>query len=250
MMDRLVIVDDEWIVIQGIKALLQRIGAESEVVGTAQDGSTALSVIRDVRPDVVITDIRIPFMDGLSLIEACREFLPDASYLVISGYQDFEYARTALRLGALDYIDKPVTLDKLKAAFDRIQEHRKSHPADSAGAEPGLDLPETQVGEGHGAINRVLAYIQENYRKDIGLTELADLVGMNPAYLSVLFKEQVGRSFIKYLTGLRVDQAKKLLARGCKASEVGKAVGYNDSHYFYEIFKKNTGCTPSEWKKQ
>lgn len=287
-MYRLVIVDDENIVVRGLQVLLQQMKIPAEVVGTAADGKTALAVIREKRPDVVITDIRIPYMDGLSLIESCKEFLPATDYIVISGYQDFEYARKALQLGTLDYIDKPVTKDKLRDAFVRLAERRKrlgrragipenaagetdqtgadrmaeetlrsgmpaEHPADATGMAPepdgtGRACPQGGKRENHGAITRVLTYIQENYARDIGLSELADLVEMSPAYLSVLFKENVGTSFVKYLTRLRMEKAKELLAAGRKVSDVGAAVGYNDPHYFYETFKKNTGMTPSEYR--
>ena len=254
-MYRVVVVDDEYIVVEGIRALLGRIGADAEVAGTAQDGRSALSLIRELRPELVITDIRIPYMDGLSLIESCRELLPDTQYIVISGYQEFEYARTALRLGALDYIDKPITQDKLSAAFRRLRALEGGRASD-AGDDPRCQertgaVPVSASGSrdgSHAAVERVLAFIGEHYDRDIGLLELSELVGMNPAYLSVLFKEKVGISFIKYLTRVRVEKAKLLLAQGMKASEAGTAVGYNDPHYFYEIFKKNTGMTPGEYK--
>lgn len=270
-MYRLVIVDDEKIVIQGIQVLLKRENIPCEVVGTASDGRQALSVIEKTRPDVVITDIRIPYVDGLSLIESCEEFLPDTDYIIISGYQEFSYARKALILGALDYIDKPVTKEKLAAAFERLEARRKGRarcrmPSKGSGANPqneesshnpqetGNDTDQAAGTRSrtfsNAAITRCLTYIQENYTRDIGLTELSDLVEMNPAYLSVLFKETVGTSFVKYLTRLRITKAKELLKAGMKASEVAAAVGYNDAHYFYETFKKNTGKTPSEYRAE
>lgn len=253
-MYRLVIVDDEYIVVKGIQVVLSRIGADCDVVGTAADGKTALEVIHNTKPDVVITDIRIPYIDGLSLIEECREFLDHADYIIISGYQEFEYARRALILGALDYIDKPVTAGKLRTAFERVEKRRKKpsevlemQPVSAGDDENFADAAASA--ENHHAIGASLSYIQNNYTRDIGLTELGELVGMNPAYLSVLFKENVGISFVKYLTGLRMEKAKELLARGEKASDVAAAVGYNDAHYFYETFKKKNGMTPSEYKE-
>ncbi|MCH4033680.1 MAG: response regulator [Lachnospiraceae bacterium] len=124
-MYRLVIVDDEKIVIRGIQVLLAKMNIDCEVVGTAWDGREALEVIRRTHPDVVITDIRIPYLDGLSLIESAQEFNRNCDYIIISAYQEFSYARKALVLGALDYIDKPVTRDKLRMAFERLQKRRE-----------------------------------------------------------------------------------------------------------------------------
>ena len=119
-MHRLVVIDDEYIVVEGIKAIIQREKLNCEVVGFAYDGIEALEVIRRERPDIVITDIRIPGLDGLSLIEEAKEFLPDTSFIVISGYTEFEYARRALTLGVKSYIDKPVTIEKVSEVISMI----------------------------------------------------------------------------------------------------------------------------------
>lgn len=121
-MYRLVVIDDEYIVVQGIKALISRLKLDYEVVGAAYDGIQGLEVIRSEKPDVVITDIRIPGLDGLSVIEAAKEECPDTYFIVISGYSEFVYAQRALTLGVKDYIDKPVTADKLKNALTRIED--------------------------------------------------------------------------------------------------------------------------------
>ena len=84
-MHRLVVIDDEYIVVEGIKAIIQREKLNCEVVGFAYDGIEALEVIRRERPDIVITDIRIPGLDGLSLIDESKEFLPYTRFIVISG---------------------------------------------------------------------------------------------------------------------------------------------------------------------
>lgn len=88
-MYRLVVIDDEYIVVQGIKALLSRLKLDYEVVGAAYDGIQGLEVIRNEKPDVVITDIRIPGLDGLSVIEAAKDECPDTNFIVISGYSEF-----------------------------------------------------------------------------------------------------------------------------------------------------------------
>lgn len=112
-MNTLVVIDDERIVLEAVKAMIERTKLDFDVVATAQNGIDGIAVIRDKRPDVVITDIRIPGLDGLSLIEETMEELPDTVYIVISGYREFEYARKALSLKVLDFIDKPITLEKV-----------------------------------------------------------------------------------------------------------------------------------------
>lgn len=350
-MHRLVVIDDEYIVVEGIKAIIQREKLNCEVVGFAYDGIKGLEVIREERPDIVITDIRIPGLDGLSLIEEAREFLPDTSFIVISGYTEFEYARKALSLGVRSYIDKPVTIQKVKEAIDLIEgenlnrrkarvqlaqmesfktkqdEHIRRMMLAVVNEEPGIlkqeaeksfqemqefyetvedykresfktvcvvteifaekkkekarkftvvwqdieeetEIPEItaymqeaiskiadfmeveKVGSNHKTVNLLLEYIEKNYCRDIGLNELAEQVGLNPAYLSILFKEEVGTSYVKYLTNLRVSKAKELLDKGYKVVEVSEMVGYSNYRYFCDIFKKLAGKTPNEYKQR
>ena len=123
----------------------------------------------------------------------------------------------------------------------------EKNPGSGEGGRP-LQSPSAGAAEASSAIEQINSYIHANYMHDIGLTELSDMVSMNPAYLSVLFKDRNGISFIKYLTRVRLEKARELLAKGAKTAEAAEAVGYHDAHYFSEIFKKNTGMTPSEYK--
>ncbi len=334
-MFRLVIVDDEYIVVEGIKAIISRKHLPFDVVGSAMDGCSALEVITQTAPDVVITDIRIPGMDGLSLIEACQKSCSHISYIIISGYADFLYAKRALDLGVVDYLEKPITIDKLTSALRRIENRRRlTNPAetmldrlidDAIDYDPervacsfrkllvvyheqfpqykqyakklfaamatlaelsNERLPSdmmihiqfsevehltsfeemdvfaqnllarvTSVMQGNLSgvertlVGKVLQFIVENYQRDIGLNEVAESVQLNPAYLSLLFKKEVGVSFIRYLSDFRIKKAKELLQTGKRVSEVSLLVGYPDYRYFCSIFKKVTGRTPTEFMK-
>lgn len=346
-MYRLVIIDDEYIVVEGIKAMIARQKLDYEVTGWAYDGITGLQVVREKKPDLVITDIRIPGLDGLSLIEAAKEFCKDTAFVVISGYTEFEYARRALSLGVKGYIDKPISIDKLKKVLDKVEKEcfhavpdaeeeaiKKAEMSVSKAVDRGIlylvegnteeykkaamqavelmnevcqkeavqgeifkflcvindialdvlggDVKESFVsykeyklletlggyaryaekviediakqmssdrtGSNHRVILELLEYIHGHYNEDIGLNELACRVGMNAAYLSVLFKDEVGMSYIKYLTELRIKNAKKLLKEGYKVNEVSEMVGYSNYRYFCDIFKKKVDQTPNEYK--
>lgn len=120
-MYRLVVIDDEYLVVEGIKAMIARQKLQYEVVGWAYDGIHGLEVVQKHKPDLVITDIRIPGLDGLSLIEAAKETCPDTAFVVISGYAEFEYARCALSMGVKGYIDKPISIAKLEEVLQRVE---------------------------------------------------------------------------------------------------------------------------------
>lgn len=347
-MYRLVVIDDEYIVVRGIEAILKRERLNCDVVGAAYNGVDALTLLQDTKPDIVITDIRIPKMDGLSLIEEAKEFLPDTYFIVISGFKDFEYARRALSMGVKRYIDKPVTIDKVKEAINWIEkeelkkkvagmaddqgfrrremEQFSDHMMDSI-LENDTDMLKDQFNKflitaracfpeidqfrreclqllcilsefygekekgsnwcscisfeemnskkyfreieeysekiiekiignmetqnksvNHRDIRQLLEYIGAHYNQDMGLNELAEQVGLNPGYLSILFKEEVGMSFIKYLTNLRIKKAKEYLRGDYRVTQVSEMVGYNNYRHFCDIFKKYVGQSPNEYK--
>ena len=127
---RIMVVDDEPIILKGIKSIIKRRAQDYVVAGEAKSLEEAVNTALACRPDVIITDIRMPDGTGLEMIERLLDKLPDTKYVVLSGYGEFEYAQEALRLGVSDYILKPVNsreiysvLEKMTALF---QEKRQS----------------------------------------------------------------------------------------------------------------------------
>lgn len=519
-MIKAVLIDDEYIVVEGLKAIINWNEFGIEVVGSAADGVSGLKLIEDERPDIVFTDITMPSMNGLTLIEKAKRVIPNSVFIIFSGYNEFEYARSAITLGVIDYLDKPVTTEKIEESlkkatiilnkkkeeakfsesfadvqkailerlihkiineetveneklseilhshnidllsvteftvaiakqeedtvnvdecynqiikvFDHISQsdmikniiikdgedlififfntHKdwdrdfnlidyinkykrqleeeniyfymgigenvkqildinksysqakkslkyaffkdttsivhisdveySNHISDLAGDEydsiifnmrssnksevieqvksflknlESYNLPpeifshecleliylalkvSTETGKNYIAekgdgfiphieilkantlfsisnwmfsffndlmdwianiqknsnrksIIKVREYLDENYFKDITLDEMAEMVNINPTYLSMLFKEQVGTTYIKYLTNVRLEKAKKLLNEGHKVKDVSEMVGYHNSRHFSELFKKTIGLTPDQFK--
>lgn len=242
-MYRVVVIDDEAIVVKGIEAILKKERLECQIVGAGNTAQEGLRILEERKPDLVFTDIRMPGMDGLELIEKARKILPGALFVVISGYCDFEYARKALQLGVVDYIEKPITIEKLRELFVRLEEK-------ASAVLPKSTKTETDTGNSgkHHAIERMLAYIDLHFNEDIGLGHVAEELEMSQGYLSALFKEEMGISFVKYLTKLRIEKAKVLLEEGHKVSDVSTMVGYTEYRYFSEVFKKQVGQTPNEYR--
>lgn len=142
-----------------------------------------LHIVRRLRPDVVITDIRMPGMDGLSLIEQTTQELPLCVFIVISGYREFEYAHKAISLSVSDYIEKPIDYQSVVAALLRadnlLDVRRKVHKIKNVDRARQMEKTEAQ----NAAIAKVLRCIHENYSQEFGLDELSELVGMTPADL-------------------------------------------------------------------
>jgi two-component system response regulator YesN len=118
---KLIIVDDEPLLRQGIAKIVERLDLPVEVAGLAGDGKEALRLLAEVRPDLVITDIRMPEMDGLDFIGEALQIYPKLPFIIVSGYDDFEYARRGIQYGVVDYLLKPVDHEELRAGIERIR---------------------------------------------------------------------------------------------------------------------------------
>ncbi|MBR3503610.1 MAG: response regulator [Clostridia bacterium] len=119
-MTKVFLVDDEIVIREGIRNSFPWDETEYQLVGEAPDGEIALPMIRDTRPDILITDIRMPFMDGLALCRAVRRLMPWIGIVILSGYDEFEYARQAIQLGVKEYLLKPITARELRRVLDKV----------------------------------------------------------------------------------------------------------------------------------
>lgn len=134
MLLKVFLVDDEIATREGIRSSFPWDDENFTLVGEAPDGEIALPMIADEKPDVVVTDIRMPFMDGLALSRAIRRTMPWIHIVILSGYSDFEYAKQAITLGVEEYMLKPVTVEELRMVLERIrgklEEERRNHAAE------------------------------------------------------------------------------------------------------------------------
>ena len=124
-MNKVFLVDDEIAIREGIRNSFPWQDSAYQLAGEAPDGEIALPMIRDTRPDILITDIRMPFMDGLELCRVVRRQMPWIGIVILSGYDEFEYARQALQLGVKEYLLKPLTARELMQALDRVSAQLK-----------------------------------------------------------------------------------------------------------------------------
>lgn len=246
-MYKVVIADDEvWVAI-GIKKLIHRSSLPFEVVGEASNGIKALEMVREMRQDLLITDIRMPGLNGLELVKRIRESESLIQIIFISGYAEFEYAKEGLRLGALDYLLKPVEEESLRKVLLRYQaarEEKTKQAAQPESEEAGFPIEDYRI-------KKVVDEINIRYTEKISLQELADKCGLSSGHLSALIKRETGASFSDYVAAKRIGDAKKLLLQeGLSIEEVAYQVGYHDYFYFTKVFKKHEGISPSAFRKQ
>jgi len=217
-----------------------------ECVGTAADGEEAAELVERHLPDLLITDIKMPVLDGLALLERIRRTNPELRVLIVSGFSEFEYARRGIELGVDDYLLKPIDPARLAEVLRRIR-IRLEASAGAVDAEFGLDRIGTRETE---LARTVEIYLQENYRRPYSLERLASSFGCKPAYLLRLYRRVTGRTPTQDLIRLRIEKAKRLLVGHphIEIKQVASAVGYDDPLYFSRVFKKETGQNPSAFK--
>ncbi|WP_127588415.1 response regulator transcription factor [Paenibacillus koleovorans] len=355
---KVVLADDEHMIKRSLAKLIERSGLPYEVVGEAEDGREAFQLTEELAPDLIITDIRMPVMDGLELLEAVKAARKSAQLVILSGFDDFDYARKALQLGAFDYLLKPIkpamfqemlvrlteklqeneqetskrsdwlaytsgklsplaeqlwllnaeevllllesihgdfisdapSADALKARYadlltllnaELYSKHQESpgiaaigewqQGASAVGAAPGSDdavaiyesvrrllegwMDELRASRRWGAhhhLSGAVEYMKANFADpELDLQRVADVAEMSASYFSRVFKQELGVSFVAYLTRLRLDQAKLLLEDGRhKTYEIALQVGYEDYPHFAKLFKKHAGVSPTEYRKR
>ena len=238
---KVVIVEDEILMRTGLEIILAKAGRKYQVIGSYADGAEAVEKLLNSDADVVMTDIRMPRMDGLALVKKLHDLEIKIPSIIISGYNDFEYARAALRYGVDDFLLKPVDPEELFKCLDRI--HSMKY-----GAIEGQGLENEN--ENTRIVREVKKIIENEYVRELAVTDIAKSVYLHPNYLSRLFKKETGISMTDYLIYVRMSKAKELL-RGSldlKIYEVASKVGYSDSVFFTKLFRRIVGKTPKEYR--
>lgn len=239
---QILIVDDEATVRSGLRYGVDWSAMDCRVAGEAANGQEGLEQARLLCPDVIITDVRMPRMDGIAMVSALRQSGSTAAVILLTAYNDFDYVRSALQLGAVDYLLKPFRDQELAAAIGRVRSRREV---------PAQPQPSTPVpGKKSRYVHRAMEYIARNYADpDLSITTIADALGVSEGHLSHTFKKETGLTVIAYLTRFRIQTAQNLLSEGSyKIYEVAQQVGYRDVTYFSSTFRKITGMTPSEYQ--
>ncbi len=218
-----------------------------EVIGTAQDGKELLENLKKEVPDLLFTDIEMPQLNGLTLLKELEHTHPNMIKIIVSSYDNFNYAQAAIKLRVHDYLLKPILQEDLKAVLDEVkqllEERYQNDPIFAAtGKELAID----------GAVSYMKDYLTKNYASDIQLDELSSALHYNETHLRRSFQQEVGLSPLKYVTHLRMQKAKQLLLqrKDLTVGEIGLAVGYSTPMYFNRIFKLTHGITPGEFRLQ
>ena len=275
-MNRVLVVEDEEMIRKGIVLTVDWKALDCEVAGEAANGEEGLAAAERLKPDIIITDLKMPKMDGIAMLTELRKRGNMAKVIILTAYNSFSYARSALRLGAVDFLLKPYHDGELEEAILRL---RELYPEDEAGGADGtadgagsltgaggtapagtaagaagsaadhLPVPELWSGKASRHVRQTIAYIKEHYSDpDICVSEIAGSLGISEGHLSHVFKKETGGTLLSWLTRYRIREAIRLLKESSmKIYEIAEAVGYRDIAYFSATFKRVTGHSPSEY---
>lgn len=253
-------VDDEEIVCRGFRKKIAWEEAGFEYLEPCKNGREAMVRIALEHPDVVMTDICMPLVNGLELANYIADQFPEIIVFILSGYDEFEYARAALRSRVVEYLLKPITSQELfevikKLKFRLDQNANQLRALKTAKPEARFPTSDLSIMKGSSslAIAKVIEaqeYMERNYaQKGLSFDEICRVLYISPSYLSRLIKRYLGKTFVDALTELRIEKAKQLLENSdLKTYEIAEAIGIGDPHYFSTIFKKTTGMTPSSYR--
>lgn len=238
---KLLIADDEDTIRNGMFRYIQLHTDRFEKIYLAENGEKALDIIMRFRPDIVLLDVQMPYRTGIDVMKEMDRVGIKIPVIILSGYDEFEYARQALILGTKDYLLKPCRSSEILARIHEIAD-------EFYGRQQEMEEVSTTDNP---FVSRATDYIKEHYFEYINLESVAENVGISSGYLSTLFTSNLGVSFVDYLNGIRIEHACTYLRQNfLKTYEVAYKVGFKDEKYFSKVFKKMKNVSPSEYRRQ
>lgn len=245
-MFKIVIIDDEPIIAEGLSRSMPWEKWNCQVVGTAFDGIEGQNLIRKVRPNLVITDISMPGMNGLEMIMGLKAEFPHMEISILTGFREFEYAQRAIQLGVTRLILKPSSMAEIEEAVTAMVNNLKEKKVILE--EDDIDL---KSNNNSFIVKNALKYIQENYKRKITLNEVAEKTYVSQWYLSKLLNKHTGKSFSDILNRIRINVAKELLREpSMRIGTIAEEVGFMDMAHFSRVFKKFEGCSANEYRNR
>lgn len=253
-MYRILVADDEPIERLVIDKKIKGFFPDQTEIFLAENGIQAVELFEEKDCQIAILDIEMPGMNGLDAAAKIKKNHPQSSIVFLTAFDEFNYAKRAIEIRALDYLLKPGAdedlINVLEEAFHicdttnssenrgkREETAPVSVPADENDAPPNV------------FVGQIQGYIEDHYQEDIALLDVAGVFGYSDVYFCKLFKQNFGKNFITYLNEFRMNKAKELLANpAINIKDVSTLAGYRDANYFTRVFKRMVGKTPSEYR--
>lgn len=235
---KLLIADDEEVIRNGVVKYVQLHTERFEQIYEAEDGQEAVDLMLAYQPDMMLLDVQMPQKTGINVMEEAKRAGLSPIAVILSGYDEFQYAQQAIRLGAKEYLLKPVRAKDILECLMRLAD-------EYLGVEENehKDVSQNQL------VKKAEEYILEHYMESITLNEIAEKLGVSKGYVSTLFTQNKQCGFVDYLNGVRVERACSYLEQNYfKIYEIAYKVGFQDEKYFTKVFKKMKAMSPKEYR--
>lgn len=260
-MYRVIVVEDSLVLRKGIVCTTNWSTLNCEIIADASNGIEGEALINSLKPDIVITDIRMPGMNGLEMVKKIKDDT-NIKFIIITAFNEFEYAKQALKLGAVDYISKPIEDGAIEAAvikatslLDEEKEYRKFKEKLEDVEDSKIMLFKEYLSGGNSItefhVKNITQYISLHFQENIGARDIATSQGVSESHCNRLMKEQTGFTLSDYLQHYRIKKACEYLSDSAvRVYEVADKVGIVDQRYFSVIFKRLVGITPKEFQNR
>ena len=246
MMFNIAVFDDNPLVLKSITSTINWSELGCVIAGTAENGSDAFNLLNEIKIDIVISDIKMPGIDGLALAQKVSQMGLHTKIILITGYHEFELARQAVRLGVFDLLTKPLSNDAIRSSVVRAMDalHKELSGTDE-------QQPFRAPDNASSLVRHTIAFLNQHYAQDITLEIVAAHFQVSPNHLSRIMKKETGSGFVEILTKIRLAEAVKLLEKpDAKVYMVAEQVGYRDYAYFYQVFKKYYNVSPQKYRNK
>ena len=244
-MYKVILIDDEPWALRGLISCYDWESNNYKIAFSTTDPFEGLENILNMKPDVVFTDVKMHGLSGIDIIKKAKKTNSDSKFIVVSGYDDFNYAKECIELGIFYYILKPIN----KAEFYTVME-KLSHTLQTKSASTGhIPISIDGSDESNDKFFEIIKYINCNFTEDITLEHLSNVFYFHKTYLCNMFKTRLSMTFSQYITELKMKKAYSLLATtDLSISRIASLCGYDDSGYFTKVFKKNYDVTPKDFR--
>ena len=247
-MYKVILIDDEDIIVEGLKKVVDWGRYGCEVVATACDAKSGAQAIREFKPDILFTDIKMPNMDGLTMLAGLKGEHPEMQITVLTGYRDFEYAKRAIHIGVTRFLLKPSKMNELEEALDIMTGNLSRNVKETLEPEPEQEPEEVSTANSF-IVRRALEYIEAHYAEKLTLTEVAEKTYVSQWYLSKLLNKYTNNNFSNLLNQVRIKKSEALLREpSLKIHEISDMLGFNDVTHFSKTFKKIKQVSPNEYR--
>lgn len=236
---KLLIADDEDMIRQGTAKYIKLHTDRFDKIYEAENGQQAIDFMLKHQPDIILLDVQMPLKNGIDVMREAFKAGLHPVIIILSGYDEFQYAQQALKYGAKEYLLKPARAADILDCICRL--------ADEYFGKEEPDIIEED--RENPIVRRAQEYISEHYMENLTLTAVANETGISGGYLSTLFNQNLGCGFIDYLNHVRIDRACCYLEQNyLKNYEIAYKVGFRDEKYFSKVFKKMKGMSPKEYR--